>query len=114
MHLRLLLSLSLQVSRHCVRDLGGAPPKSRLGLRFFSTSTSALTSVVHRDLKPGNCLVTSDGTLEITDFGLVKVGLPEEAVAEQRGPTPVRAESVLGPGSANVLCCPSSERPWVN
>ena len=35
--------------------------------------------------KNQNCLMTSDGTLKITDFGLVKVGLPDEAVAEQRG-----------------------------
>jgi hypothetical protein len=33
--------------------------------------------------------MTSDGTLKITDFGLVKVGLQDEAVAEQPAPTPV-------------------------
>jgi hypothetical protein len=27
-----------------------------------------------------------DRTLEITDFGFVKVGLPDEALAEQRAP----------------------------
>jgi WD40 repeat protein/serine/threonine protein kinase len=28
--------------------------------------------LVHRDVKPGNCMMTHDGTLKITDFGLTK------------------------------------------
>ena len=34
--------------------------------------------LIHRDLKPGNCLVKSDGTLKITDFGLAKTLLQED------------------------------------
>jgi len=33
-------------------------------------------SVVHRDLKPGNLLLNSDGRLKILDFGLAKLRLP--------------------------------------
>jgi hypothetical protein len=36
--------------------------------------------------KNQNCLMTSEGTLKITDFGLVKIGLLEEVVAQQDSP----------------------------
>jgi tetratricopeptide (TPR) repeat protein len=37
--------------------------------------------VVHRDLKPRNILVTSDGTVKLLDFGIGKVLAPTEALS---------------------------------
>lgn len=31
--------------------------------------------VVHKDIKPGNLLLTLDGTLKISDFGVAEVSL---------------------------------------
>ena len=48
--------------------------------------------------------MTSDGTLKITGFGLVKVGLPDEAGAEERVPMPT-GQCILGPSLAKVPFC---------
>ncbi|MGE0441410.1 MAG: protein kinase [Gemmatimonadales bacterium] len=62
------------IDRWCART--GAGPRERVALiRQVAAAVQYAHDrlVVHRDLKPGNILVTTDGTVKLLDFGIAKL-----------------------------------------
>lgn len=69
--------------------LGGSPQPPRWAAEVVRTIAKGLDhaherGILHRDLKPSNILIMADGTMKVTDFGLVKFTRPMKRVFSAR------------------------------
>ena len=86
---------------------------ARIGRDIASALAHAHASgVVHRDVKPGNILISADGTAKLTDFGIAKLADSTAAMtlsghtigtAAYLAPEQVRGEPVTGAGDVYAL-----------
>jgi eukaryotic-like serine/threonine-protein kinase len=70
-------SLEFLAGGSLANKIGGKPQPVDEAARIVEVLARAISvahqhRVIHRDLKPANVLIAADGTLKITDFGLVK------------------------------------------
>jgi formylglycine-generating enzyme required for sulfatase activity len=75
------------INRYC--DARQLPTTPRLGLLrtvCLAVHHAHRQGVIHRDLKPGNVLLTAEGTPKIVDFGLAKRFTEERTQAEPAAP----------------------------
>ena len=86
------------------KKIGGKPQPPAEAAQIVATLASAMDvahkrGIIHRDLKPANVLIAHDGTLKVTDFGLVK--RLEDDSSQTRTGAILGTPSYMSPEQAN-------------
>ena len=88
------------IDQYCASTNCRSPERLKLFLQVCSAVQYAHQRlIIHRDIKPGNILVASDGTPKLLDFGIAKI-LDPEAVTGQIEAT-LTVFRILTPGYAS-------------
>ena len=90
---------------HELRHGSGGTISLEETLRIFETVLDLLAQchavgIVHRDIKPGNLFITTDGSVKVLDFGVARMREPDSGVEATRIGTAIGTPSYIAPEQA--------------
>ena len=99
------------VDQYCENNNLGIDQKLRLFLRICNAISHAHRNlVVHRDIKPGNILITEDGEPKLLDFGIAKILDTSDEPALTRSGMRLMTPEYASPGAGTRESCQHLQR----